>query len=83
MEEQIHQHLYTCLGEVVNTRRKRLKMSQKELADKAGIDRVYLSNVEHGKSKPSFGTVAGIAQGLKLRYSRLVGECEECMKKTA
>jgi transcriptional regulator with XRE-family HTH domain len=75
-----HQHLYTCLGNVISFRRKRLRMSQDELAEESGIDRVFISNVERGKRKPSFGSVASIAHGLGIRYSRLVGDCEECLK---
>lgn len=77
----IHQHLYTCLGEVINTRRKGLGLSQEELADKSGVDRAFISNIEQGKRNPSFGTVASIASGLKMRYSRLVTKCEQCKER--
>ncbi len=73
-----HEHLYTCLGEVIRDRRKTLDLSQAELAADAGIDRAFLSNLERGQRKPSFGTVARIAHGLKLKYSRLVAKCEKC-----
>jgi transcriptional regulator with XRE-family HTH domain len=39
-----HQHLYTCLGNVISYRRKRLRMSQDELAEESGVDRVFISN---------------------------------------
>jgi len=58
-------------------------MSQQELSDASGVDRVFISNIERGKRKPSFGAVSSVAHGLQLRYSKLVGKCEECMKKTA
>jgi transcriptional regulator with XRE-family HTH domain len=77
-----HHHLYTCLGNIVSFRRKRLHMSQPQLAQKSGIDRVFISNIEQGKRKPSFGSIASIAHGLGIRYARLVGECEECMKQS-
>jgi transcriptional regulator with XRE-family HTH domain len=80
-QERVHRHLYRCLGTVVSDTRRKLNLSQQELAERAGIDRVYLSNVENGKSKPSFAVVADIAQGLKIRYARLVGKCEECSEK--
>jgi DNA-binding XRE family transcriptional regulator len=73
-----HHHLYSCLGEVITSRRKRLKMSQEQLAETSGVDRSFISNVEGGRRNPSFGIVAHIAQGLKLRYSRLVAKCEQC-----
>ncbi len=73
-----HPHIYTCLGKVINERRKKLGMSQEELAEKSGIDRAFISNVERGKRSPSFRSVAHLAGGLKMRYSRLVHKCEEC-----
>ncbi len=73
-----HQHIYTCLGKVINERRKKLGMSQEELAEKSGIDRAFISNVERGKRSPSYRSVAHLAHGLKMRYSRLVHKCEEC-----
>lgn len=74
-----HKYLYQCLAEVVSSKRKSLKMTQQQLAKASGIDRVFISNVEQGKRKPSFGSVSSIARGLNLRYSKLVGECEKCM----
>jgi transcriptional regulator with XRE-family HTH domain len=73
-----HEHLYSCLGEVIKSRRKKLELSQEQLAAGAGIDRAFLSNLERGQRKPSFGTVASIARGLKIKYSRLVAKCETC-----
>ena len=78
-----HTHLYKCLGDVVATRRKKLQMSQQDLAQKAGIDRAFISNIEQGKRNPSFGAVANLAHGLQIRYSRLISKCEECMNSVA
>ncbi len=75
-----HKELYRCLGESILLRRKRLGMSQEELAESSGVDRSFLSSVERGKRNPSFGTVASIASGLKMRYTRLVSNCEECAR---
>ena len=77
--EHNHTHIYKCLGKVINLRRKRLGLSQEQLAEDAGVDRAFISNVERGKRNPSFGTVAKIADGLRMRYSRLVTKCELCM----
>lgn len=78
-----HQGMYDCLGEIIAFRRKKLRMSQEDLAQESGVDRAFISNVEQGKRNPSFGVVASIAQGLKLRMSRLVLLCEDCVKKRA
>jgi transcriptional regulator with XRE-family HTH domain len=74
----LHQHLYTCLGEIITLRRRRLGLSQEALAADSGVDRAFISDLERGKRNPSFGVVASIADGLKMRYSRLVHRCEEC-----
>jgi transcriptional regulator with XRE-family HTH domain len=76
----VQQRLYACLGQIVAYRRKRLGMSQEELADKANVDRAFISKVETAQRKPSFGLVANIAHGLRMRYARLVHNCEECAR---
>jgi len=68
---------------VIRERRKTLSLSQEELAAGAGVDRAFLSNVEQGQRRPSFGTIARIADGLKIKYSRLVAQCEKCQVETA
>lgn len=76
-----HKLLYLSLAEVISSKRKSLKMTQQQLANASGIDRVFISNVEQGKRKPSFGSVASIARGLNLSYAKLVSECEKCMNR--
>ena len=71
--------LYLCLGEVIRERRKALDLSQSQFAAGTGIDRAFLSNLERGQRKPSFGMVARIAGGLKLKLSSLVMQCEKCL----
>lgn len=75
-----HVHLYTCLGEVISERRKRLNITQEELAEDSGINRTFIGNVEHGKRNPSIGAVASIARGLRTRPSKLLASCEFCVK---
>jgi DNA-binding XRE family transcriptional regulator len=76
----IHERLHECLGEVVSLRRKRLGMSQEELAQESGVDRAFISSVERGKRNPSFSTIASIAHGLRMRFARLVHNCEQCTR---
>ncbi len=73
-----HKELYRCLGNLIVLRRKRLGMSQEDLAEASGVDRSFISSVERSKRRPSFGVVASIAHGLRMRYARLVTNCEEC-----
>ncbi len=72
--------LYNCLGEVIALRRKRLGKSQEELATDTGVDRAFISSIERGKRNPSFGSIALIARGLRMRYARLVHNCERCVE---
>ncbi len=74
-----HSHLYRCLGAVINERRKRLKMTQDELASESGVNRAFISNIEKGQRNPSIGAVASIAKGLRTRVSKMLSKCEECM----
>ena len=78
--ESFQKSLKECLGRVVANRRKRLGMSQEELAEDAGVDRAFISVIERGKRNPSFGVIANIASGIKMRFARLVQNCETCME---
>ena len=78
MSKGNHENLYRCLGEVITLRRKKLGLSQEELAKESGVDRAFISNIERGKRSPSFGIVKSISKGLRMRLSRLVAKCEEC-----
>lgn len=80
-KKHVHNELYRCLGQAIVSRRRRLGMSQEQLAEESGVDRSFISSVERGKRNPSFGTVASIANGLKMRYARLVNNCEACAEK--
>lgn len=79
-ERKEHDHLYLCLGEVIQKRRRQLKLSQEELSRRASINRPFLSNVEQGKRNPSIGALTSIAEGLETRVSKLMLSCEECIK---
>lgn len=69
-----------CLGKAVAHRRKRLGMSQEELAEASGVDRAFISKIERGRRNPSFALISHISHGLHMRFSRLVSNCEECAK---
>ncbi len=73
-----HERLPECLGKVISSRRKKLGMSQEELAKEAGVDRAFISSVERSTRNPSFRTIAHIAHGLRMRFARLVDNCERC-----
>ncbi|OAI44278.1 XRE family transcriptional regulator [Rhizomicrobium sp. SCGC AG-212-E05] len=50
----------------LRARRTELGLSQEELADKAGLDRTYISSLERGKYAASIDAVDMLAKALKV-----------------
>jgi transcriptional regulator with XRE-family HTH domain len=48
------------------------KLSQKELAEKAGVGRSYLSCLENGKRNPNTKTLSKIAAALNCKVGELI-----------
>ena len=61
------------LGQRVRRRRKMLRLSQTELAQRAGINQGYLSEIERGKRRPSKHTLNALAVALDLPQAVLIG----------
>jgi transcriptional regulator with XRE-family HTH domain len=51
-------------------------LSQQQLADRAGMDRGYLVNIEGGKENPSLRVMGAIAEALGVRLSELITAAE-------
>lgn len=51
--------------------RKKLNMTQEELASKIGISRAYLANIENGKHNPSLGVAGRISKLLNISVDEL------------
>lgn len=45
---------------------------QQQLADEAGLDRTYISGLEHGKQNPTIGALLRLARALEVPLDRLV-----------
>ena len=60
------------LGDRIQSLRKDRGFSQQGLANEAGLDRSYISAVEHGKQNVSFATLKGIGDALGVSVSYLV-----------
>ena len=58
-------------GFAVKIRREELKMTQEDLADKAGIHRTYLSDVERGSRNLSLVNIERLAAALDMPISEL------------
>ena len=50
----------------IRERREQLGISQKDLADKAGIKQATLCDIEHGRCKPSLDVAVRIAKVLDV-----------------
>ncbi|MCF7811341.1 helix-turn-helix domain-containing protein [bacterium] len=54
------------IGSRLKTIRKKLGMRQSELANRAGINRSYISYLENGRSSPTLEVIEKIAKGLGI-----------------
>ncbi len=64
------------LGRVIRRRRKKLGLSQEELAHQAGITRNYVSLLELGQRNPTLNVIALLARALDTTVTVLVREVE-------
>ena len=67
----IQQHR-RLLGEAIRARRKKKRLSQERLAEKADLSTVFISRVERGKESPSVDSLVKIARALGVRPRDLV-----------
>jgi transcriptional regulator with XRE-family HTH domain len=58
-------------GFAVKIRREELGLTQEEFADKAGVHRTYLSDIERGSRNVSLINIERIALALTLKLSEL------------
>lgn len=63
--------LKTLLGMTIKTQRASLGISQKELAQRAGLHRTYISDLERGARNPSIESVEKLAGALQVSVSKL------------
>lgn len=64
--------LIKAVGQVLRAEREHLGLSQEALADKAGLDRTYLSGVERGVRSPNLRSIVKIASAMELKLSKLM-----------
>jgi transcriptional regulator with XRE-family HTH domain len=60
------------LGELLKTRRAALGLTQRELAQKIGVEASHIAFIESGRRKPSLKLVAGIADTLGVGRQELL-----------
>jgi transcriptional regulator with XRE-family HTH domain len=64
-------------GIILQENRKKLGITQEELADRAKIERTYMSKLEGGRSNPSFSTISKISEGLGMTIAEFFGQASE------
>jgi transcriptional regulator with XRE-family HTH domain len=60
------------LGMTIRALRKRLSMSQEELATASNLHRTYIGGIERGERNVSLQNIVEIARALKVRPAKLL-----------
>ena len=60
------------MGQRIRVRRRVLKLSQEDLAERAGYHSTYVSSVERGERNATLVTILRIAQALEIDPGRLI-----------
>ena len=62
----------TAMGRRIRAARTSRKMTQQQLADQAGLDRTYISLVEHGRQNITISAIVNIAEALDIPVTGLL-----------
>jgi transcriptional regulator with XRE-family HTH domain len=65
------------LGEELRKARTAAKISQTKLSLESGVDRSYISEIEHGKKSPTLETLFRLCDALGIRASTLIARVEK------
>lgn len=65
-----------ALGGAIRQLREKAELSQEELADRAGLSRAWVSEIESGRKSPMWRTVEQLARGLEVRMIEIVALVE-------
>ena len=68
----MEEHIKGLFGKRVRERRLALGLTQQELADRAGIHRSYIGQIEMGKRNVTLKSVARIAEALQINIASLL-----------
>lgn len=66
-----------AFGSNVRALREKRNLTQEELAEKADLDRTYISDIERGTRNPGIKNVACIAKALSVSTSQLCDGIEK------
>lgn len=60
------------LGENLKKIRTSKSITQTEFAEKLGVDKSFVSNIENGKTNPTLSTITNLAQALGVSTNELL-----------
>lgn len=69
--------LNAAFGKVITDLRKTAGISQEELADRAGIHRTYVSQIERGLKSPTIAILVKLARALDTTPSKIMRLLED------
>lgn len=67
------------LATVIRRKRTKLKLSQEDIAEKAKIDRTYVSRLENGKVDISVAVAYKVAKALSTTLTQIIKETERLL----
>ncbi len=74
--------LLRALSKLIRRKREEIGMSQTELAERSGLHRTYINNIERGTKNISIESVKKIADALNLPVSDLLSEAESDIERS-
>jgi transcriptional regulator with XRE-family HTH domain len=74
--ERTEKSLKTGLGEAIRQGRSVLGISQGELAERAGLHRTYVSDLERGARNPSIESIEKLARALGVSVAKLFEQAD-------
>ena len=77
METSETDRLREVFGEILRAKRKEQKLSQEELAGRAGIAMRYVSLLECNKRQPTISTLYVLSRALGISMAEFVSEIEQ------
>ena len=79
--QEVVRSIQEAFGRALKRTRQGAEYSQEELALAAGVDRVYVSELERGLKSPTLRTVFKLAEVLEIQPSALVEAAETALRK--